>query len=68
MVACDHIGRSHNKAHHDGWIPNALSISAAVNRTSRIQFSAWTYKTAPVRQVWKKPNLIVLRSIMIQQS
>jgi hypothetical protein len=54
MVAFDHIWRSHNKVHHDGWIPNALSISAAVNHTSRIHFSAWTNKTAPVRQVWKK--------------
>jgi hypothetical protein len=56
MVACDHIWRSRNKAHHDGWIPNALSISVAVNQTSRIHFLAWTNKTAHVRQVWKKPE------------
>jgi hypothetical protein len=37
-VACNNIWCSRNKAHHDGWIPNALSIFAAVNQTSRIHF------------------------------
>jgi hypothetical protein len=40
MVDCDNIWRSRNKVHHDGWTPNALSLSAAVNRTSRIHVSA----------------------------
>jgi len=47
-MACDNIWRSRSKAHHDGWIPNALSLSAAINKTSHIHFSAWTNKTAPV--------------------
>jgi hypothetical protein len=51
MMACDNIWRSRNKAHHDGWIPNALSLSTAVNQTSRIHFSAWANKSGPVHQV-----------------
>jgi hypothetical protein len=31
MVACNNIWHSRNKAHHDGWIPNTLSISTVVN-------------------------------------
>jgi hypothetical protein len=56
LVACDLIWHSHNKAHHDSWIPNALSISATVNRTSRIHFTAWKNKIALVQQVWIKPD------------
>jgi hypothetical protein len=55
MVACDRIWYSRNKAHHDGWIPNALSISADVNRTSRTHFRAWSNKISHVRQIWAKP-------------
>jgi hypothetical protein len=56
IVACDNIWRSCNKAHHDGWIPNALSLSATINKTPRIHFSAWANKTAPVLQVWTRPD------------
>ncbi|XP_062165083.1 uncharacterized protein LOC133871673 [Alnus glutinosa] len=54
MVACDRIWYSRNKAHHDGWIPNALSISADVNRSSRTHFRAWSNKLSPVPHVWTK--------------
>jgi hypothetical protein len=54
MVACDRIWHSRNKAHHDGWIPNALSISADVNRSSQTHFRAWSNKISPVHQVWTK--------------
>jgi len=40
MVACDRIWHSRNKAHHDGWIPNALSISADVNGLSLLLFAS----------------------------
>jgi hypothetical protein len=36
-------------------MPNALSISADVNRTSHTHFRAWSNKISPVRQIWTKP-------------
>jgi hypothetical protein len=63
MVACDNIWRSRNKAHHDGWIPNALSLSVAINKTSRIHFSAWANKIAPVLQVWTRPDPLCFKII-----
>jgi hypothetical protein len=45
-----------NKAYHDGFIPNALSISAFVNLISHIHFSAWSTKSTTTEQVWIKPD------------
>jgi hypothetical protein len=56
MVACDHIWFSCNKAFHEGLVPNALSISSAVNQASRTHLSASTSKSISVKQAWKKPE------------
>jgi hypothetical protein len=34
-VACDQIWYAKNKAHHENLVPNALSISAKINRISK---------------------------------
>lgn len=40
-VACDSIWFARNKAHHDNIVPNALDLSATINRTVLEHHSAW---------------------------
>jgi exonuclease III len=41
MVACDHIWFSRNKAHHEDLVPDALAISAHINKLVQEHFLAW---------------------------
>lgn len=41
-VACDQLWFSRNKAHHDHVVPNALAISATINKLVLEHFSAWS--------------------------
>jgi hypothetical protein len=56
VVACDYLWFTKNKAHHDGTIPNALSISTTINKTALEHYSAWTTKYDKTPKVWKSPS------------
>lgn len=40
-VACDQIWFARNKAHHENLVPNAMIISAKINRLSNEHYGAW---------------------------
>jgi hypothetical protein len=54
-VACDSIWFARNKAHHDNIIPNALDLSATINRTVLEHHSAWASLQPLPSVVWQKP-------------
>jgi hypothetical protein len=54
-VACDSIWFARNKAHHDNIIPNALDLSATINRIVLEHHSAWASLQSPPSAVWQKP-------------
>jgi hypothetical protein len=54
-VACDQIWYAKNKAHHENLVPNALSISAKINRISKEHYMAWEIKVTPSFPAWKRP-------------
>jgi hypothetical protein len=56
VVACDYLWFTRNKSHHDGLIPNALVISATINKTVLEHHSAWTTKLVKTPDVWKRPS------------
>jgi hypothetical protein len=56
VVACDQIWYARNKAHHENLVPNALSISAKINRISKEHNMAWKIKVSLALLVWSKPK------------
>jgi hypothetical protein len=55
-VACDQLWFSRNKAHHDNLVPNALVISANINKIVLEHHSAWSTSLIRNPEVWKKPS------------
>jgi hypothetical protein len=56
-VACDQLWFSRNKAHHDKVLPNALTISATINRLVLEHHSAWSSSMIRSPEIWQKPCL-----------
>jgi hypothetical protein len=46
-VACDQIWFARNKAHHENLVPNAMTISAKINRLSNEHYGAWKIQVTP---------------------
>jgi hypothetical protein len=61
MVACDHIWFSRNKAHHEDWVPDALAISAHINKLVQEHFLAWKSCLPRIPEVWQKPRFPYLK-------
>jgi hypothetical protein len=55
-VACDQLWFSRNKAHHDNHVPNALVISATINKIVLEHHSDWSTTLIKNPEVWKKPS------------
>jgi hypothetical protein len=53
-ISCDYFWFIRNKAHHDGFILNALIISSTLNKTVLKHHSAWTTKLVTTPEVWKR--------------
>jgi len=53
-VACDHIWFARNKALHEALVPNAMSVSAAINKLVKEHFAAWSHKNGPSHATWSK--------------
>jgi hypothetical protein len=53
-LACDSIWFARNKAFHDNIVPNALVLSATINRTALEHHSTWTSKRSSPAP-WLKP-------------
>lgn len=54
-VACDQLWFSRNKAHHDKIIPNAITISATINRLVLEHHSAWSSSMIRSPEIWQEP-------------
>jgi hypothetical protein len=55
-VACDQLWFLRNKAHYDNLVPNALVISANINKIALEHHSAWSTSLIRNPKVWKKPS------------
>jgi hypothetical protein len=53
-VACDQLWFTMNKAHHEDLVPNALVISATIDKIVLEHHSAWTSTLVRNLAVWKK--------------
>jgi len=53
-VACDQLWFSMNNAHHDKIIPNAITISATINRLVLEHHSAWSSSMIRSPMIWQK--------------
>jgi hypothetical protein len=56
VVACDQIWFARNKAHHDAIVPNAMSLSTAINKLAKEHSAAWSHKKGPSQATWLKPE------------
>jgi hypothetical protein len=54
-VACDQIWFARNKAHHENLVPNAMTISAKINRLSNEHYGAWKIQVTPYFSAWTRP-------------
>jgi hypothetical protein len=55
-VACDQLWFSRNKAHYNNHVPNALVISATINKIVLEHHSDWSTTLIKNPEVWKKPS------------
>jgi hypothetical protein len=60
-VACDQLWCSRNKAHHDKLVPNALVISATINKLVLEHHSAWSTTLIRNPKVWQKPSSLLYK-------
>jgi len=55
-VACEQLWFSSNKAHHDKIVPNAITISATINKLVLEHHFAWSISLIRTPEIWQKPR------------
>lgn len=53
-MACDQLWFSRNKARHDKIVPNAITISATINKLVLEHHSAWSTSLIRTPEIWQK--------------
>jgi hypothetical protein len=56
MIACDHIWFSRNKTRHEDLVPDAIAISAHINKLVLEHSLTWKSSLPRSTEVWRKPS------------